>query len=391
MEQITDKIILEKCLKRNGSTNPNSLKNTDICQYLQNRYNDIPESLFSFSEVIQRIKNNIENRPVCKICGKPVKYIYKPPYFNEICSIQCANIAKKDTMKNIWKNRDVKTKQQIQEKTKQTCLEKYGCEYSFQSENNKKKADITREQKYGDKNYGKIGSSNYKEKIIKKYGYEFPQSSEEIKNKISKALSSDKTQLKMQNTVNERYGVPYSSQLPIIQDKIPESYKKHGTFNTSLDEKLLLDIFKNIFNENDILINYKSELYPYKCDFYIKSLDLYIEYQGSMYHNLHLFNFDNDKNELYDILKKCSINKIPNRYNSLIDTWVHRDVNKWEIACINNIKMLFIYPLFHKKWKSYKYSQDNNIKIELINYFKNLIYNNYKSDVKQLIIGENKR
>ena len=50
-------------------------KHLELKRYLENRFNDIPEGMFSYKEVIWRIANKIEKRPVCKLCGSPVLFV----------------------------------------------------------------------------------------------------------------------------------------------------------------------------------------------------------------------------------------------------------------------------------------------------------------------------
>ena len=389
--KIDDNYILNNCLKTSGSLNPNSLT-SEIKQYLNNRYNDIPDNLFSYAEVIQRIKNKIDVRPTCKICGKPVKYLNRHEQLYAIyCSNQCLGKFNKSNLKNIWVNRTEKEKQDIKNKTKQTCLEKYGVEFSFQSENNKEKSKQTLLEKYGDEHYGQFGSKSFKEKMIKKYGYEFPQQNKKVRNKISKSLSSEQAQSKMRQTCLERYGVKYISQSQNIQQKINESYREHNTFNSSKDEEVLFDLLSEIFNKSDIERQYfNKEQYPFNCDFFIKSLNLYIEYQGSFYHNKKLFNKERDLNEYQKFLNKCSRNGDKNSYDNLIETWTIRDIKKWNIAKTNNLNMLLIYPYFHKDWLYFKTHKNNlEIKNSIVNYLKTFIINNYKNNNrKQIIIGE---
>ena len=59
--------------------------------------------------------------------------------------------------------------------------------------------------------------------------------------------------------------------------------KKNGTINTSKTEKELEAELRKIFP--DLKTQYKSEVYPFACDYYIPSLDLYIEYNGFITHN----------------------------------------------------------------------------------------------------------
>lgn len=389
--KIDDNYILNNCLKTNGSLNPNSLT-SEIKQYLNNRYNDIPDNLFSYAEVIQRIKNKIDIRPTCKTCGKPVKYLNRHKQLYAIyCSNQCLGKFNKSNLKNIWDNRTEKEKQDIKDKTKQTCLEKYGVEFSFQSENNKEKSKQTLLEKYGDEHYGQFGSKSFKEKMIKKYGYEFPQQNKKVRNKISKSLSSEQAQSKMRQTCLERYGVKYVSQNQNIQQKINESYREHNTFNSSKDEEVLFDLLSEIFNKSDIERQYfNKEQYPFNCDFFIKSLNLYIEYQGSFYHNKKLFNKERDLNEYQKFLSKCSTNDNKNSYDNLIETWTIRDIKKWNTAKTNNLNMLLIYPYFHKDWLYFKTHENNlEIKNSILTYLKTFIINNYKNNNrKQITIGE---
>lgn len=44
---------------------------------------------------------------------------------------------------------------------------------------------------------------------------------------------------------------------------------------------------------NNVKRNYKSELYPFHCDFYIPEKDLYIEYQGHPGHGNEPFDEQN--------------------------------------------------------------------------------------------------
>ena len=67
-------------------TNEQYLNNhIDIKNYLEHRYNDS----LSIQETLYRIKNNIEARPICKVCGNPVKFICGIG-FRETCSVSCA-------------------------------------------------------------------------------------------------------------------------------------------------------------------------------------------------------------------------------------------------------------------------------------------------------------
>ena len=128
-----------------------------------------------------------------------------------------------------------------------------------------------------------------------------------------------------------------------ILQKNFDSKKKHNSYKQSKPEELLYKYLCNRYGTDDILRQYKSDLYPYNCDFYIKSLDLYIELQGYWSHGYHPFN-PNDKNDI-ERLNKLISRKDKSGYIHAIDVWTVRDVNKREIAKQNNLNYLEIFSI----------------------------------------------
>lgn len=53
---------------------------------------------------------------------------------------------------------------------------------------------------------------------------------------------------------------------------------KNHSFSHSKPEKVILGFLKNEYP--DTIYQYKEKRYPFKCDFYIPSKDLFIEYNG---------------------------------------------------------------------------------------------------------------
>lgn len=277
---ITDKDRINSCqmLKIINNKYPN------IKTYLTNRYCD-SESL---QESLNRIKYNIDIRPVCKICGGKVKYIGKN-IFRNFCSYKCLG--------NGTNNR-----------RKQTCLEKYGASTLLKNKEVKEKIKQTCLEKYGVPNAG--GSKQSLEKIkqtcLEKYGVKTFCKSEE-----------------------------YLKQKDKIINKIYYSRKKNGTLNTSkLEEELYLYI-KDRFPS--VKRQYKDEKrYPFYCDFYIPELDYFIELNGIWTHGKHPYDFNSVEDQL--ILKEWK-SKVKNHpfYNNAIETWTKRDVGKRNKAKQNNL------------------------------------------------------
>ena len=71
--------------------------------------------------------------------------------------------------------------------------------------------------------------------------------------------------------------------------------RKNGTFKMSKKEDKAYDILCKKFGKDDIIRQYQSEKYPFNCDFYIKSLDLYIECNFSWTHGKHWFDENNEE------------------------------------------------------------------------------------------------
>lgn len=263
------------------------ITNPIIIQYLETRYNDSSSNL----ETYKRIKLGIEEKPKCPICGKPVTFIgKKSKMFTKYCSNECAGKAEETINKK-----------------KQTQLENWGSECCYNSD-------------------------KYKEKLKEKYGVEYISQIPEVIEK------------KKQTWV-EKYGVEHISQNEDIKQKVYETTKKNVIYGTSHEEEQIYIWLTELYD--NVEHHYKSNEYPFNCDFYIPQYNLYIEYQGSYYHNKRAYlDTPEDKKELEGYISKVNEllkeNKNP-KLLSLIDTWSKRDVIKRQHAYDNNLNFLELY------------------------------------------------
>lgn len=239
-------------------------------------YGDTPQNHISIVNFVKEtdIFNNIEK-------------FHNVNEYNKYCSVGCTNKdiikqkhqtdtlllhygvmnpAKSDIIKqkiintqkntpNFWRN--------IVQKRQKTCLKKYGVLNYTQT-------DIFREK--------------FKQTCIKKYGVTNPLKSDIIKEKIKQ-------------TCLTRYNCSNGG----MSSKAIGTFKLHKTFNSSSAERKSYQLIKDLY-ENTIY-QYTSEEYPYMRDFYILELNLYIEYQGSMFHNMHLFRDTEEDNKQLDNIK----------------------------------------------------------------------------------------
>lgn len=360
---IDDKYIIEHFLGKTDKINRFAIQRItdEELKYLQNRYNDSD----SINETILRIKYNIDVHPHCKTCGKRLGFYYsrKLHKTNEYCSQKCkAN------------------NPEVIEKTKKTCLEKYGCENPGASKEAQEKIKKTMLEHYGVEHAFK--SKEVKDKIIeshrKNLGVDWP-------------MQSKKVQEKSKQTCLEKYGCEYTGQTEIKKQKSRETFLKHygvdhnwknkecwlktlenrfknkieiNNISSSKPEQICFELLKTKFNK--VLRQRKDKkLYPYFCDFYIKDIDTWIEYNGFMTHCGHPFNPNNieDQNKLNELKIKDSNHQHPgnNLFNSTIQTWTIYDPLKRQTAKDNNLNYLEFFSVDELKIWLDHYGEDEHV------------------------------
>ena len=126
----------------------------------------------------------------------------------------------------------------------------------------------------------------------------------------------------------------YPSQLKSTIKKCYITKKKKHTFNSSSEEIKILELLKQKFP--DVLYQYRCEKYPFVCDFYIPSIDLFIEYQGTWTHGNFPFDEKDERciTELNFMKEKAQTSDF---YYNAIETWTIRDVKKRNFAKEHNL------------------------------------------------------
>ena len=217
---------------------------------------------------------------------------------------------------------------ECKDKIKSTNIERYGSDWYFQSEEYKNKVKSSNLEKYESEWY--IQSSDFKNKaketLIEKYGYDNYTKSDESKERYKDKEYIEQIKMKMKATNLKKYGVEYYN---------------HKT-NMIVSKDTIYELLSNRFP--DIIRQYRSSLYPYNCDFYIPSLDIYIEYQGNWTHGDSPFNSSNieHQNKLKDWKDKAEYSSY---YKNAIYVWTDLDVRKRETAKQNNIKLLEFWTI----------------------------------------------
>ena len=297
-----------------------------LFEYISYRYNDA----LSIEEIFFRLKHNIEEKPVCPTCGKPVPCRFKPSKpFQKYCNNSCRG---KDPINN---------KKWVEGQHKYN-LEHYGVEHNFQRVDCINKRSNTLSDKYG----------------------------------TTSVLAVPQFKEKKEKTMERLFGVKHAMQNIDIKQHRVLTHVKNGTNTSSKQENIVFELLSIFYH--DVKRNYSSDKYPFNCDFYIPSKDLYIEYNGSHYHHGHPFNTlgENDKKEL-ERLQNLSNSK--NQYNKIIYTWTDLDVRKRNTAKENNLNFIEFWNIEDvKQWlgieNSIRFKDNLTLKydnlINELNYYK---------------------
>ena len=302
---------------------------------------------FSFSQKLYHYINNDFDLKlgICPLCGNRNKFLSKSKGYSMFCSKKCA---RKVTAKKVWKNMSAEQKSNIIERRVKTYK-------NLDQQKIQEKREQTKLKHFGNKNYNNpnsisdtIKNKSVKEKNEIKYK---KQNSWKNKTEIERKDIFERAKITRAITNTNKYGVDNfaKSELRCEQDRnrIEKLYKKYISYDikptfggVSKTELETYDILLSLFDKQDIISQYKSEKYPSGCDFYIKSLNLYIEINAHWTHGGHPFNRFNDKD-----IEKLNKWKSKNTkfYNNAIKTWTERDVNKRNIAEKNNLNFIEIF------------------------------------------------
>ena len=256
----------------------------------------------------------------------------------------------KDTNMKIYGVGCVFASDDIKDKIKETCQTKYGTDYYVQTNEFKEKSKMTCLDEFGTEHASQ--SETIKERVRQtnreRFGVEYASQTDEIKERIKNTnmkkygvccvFQSDEIKDKICQTVREKYNVDWYTQTDEYKEQSYQTKKKNGTVNSS---KIENDLYKWFMDNNiSIIRQYKSENYPFMCDFYLPDYDLYIEIQGTWTHGGHPYN-ERDKTDqkLLDMWK----NKNTKYYDNAIETWTKRDTKKRKIAKENGLNFLEVF------------------------------------------------
>lgn len=220
-----------------------------------------------------------------------------------------------------------------------TVQDRYGVNNVFQLDWVKDKSEETLLKKYGYKHAAQSPKIQQKthETHVNRYGMHYSQT-QEYKDKCEATSLANCGATHHMKTAEGKSKFDYVE----IAHKAFETKKLNGTTNTSKPEQDFYEFLLTQFDSADIYREYKCELYPFHCDFYIKSLDMFIELNLFFTHGDEPFNSTNT--EHLDILKTLQYEaERSDFYKNTIHVWTKLDPLKLSYMIKNKLNYRICY------------------------------------------------
>ena len=246
----------------------------------------------------------------------------------------------------------------IREKTRKTCLERYGTEYVMSTDHFQEASRKTCLERYGYEYPGQVPEIQMKREqtCLERYGFRNPWSSPDVKQKI-----------KLTNI--ERFGGVSPNCSIDVRMKALETARRNRTishYKTSY-EKIVERLLLSYFGEDDVVYQYiDKDRYPWKCDFYVKSEDLFVEVQGYWTHGHKPYDPEDMETvslveQWKEAVKRKKEGMVPgiSKYESAIYNYTIRDVEKRRCAKEHSLKYI---EIFSNTLSSIKVELDDQLK-----------------------------
>lgn len=153
---------------------------------------------------------------------------------------------------------------------------------------------------------------------------------------------------RIRETTRLRYGVDHISRDPAVLQKMHETRMRNHSYGKSKSEDRLYEMLVFLYGADDVKRQYKdADRYPYACDFYIVSRDLFIELNA---HAVHGGKWYEEDDPVYALSKNVDYytaeemrRKDSSFYRHVVDVWTVRDVRKRESARRHNLNYVVFW------------------------------------------------
>lgn len=328
------------------------------------RAKEVHGDKYDYSKIHEYKSINDKVEIVCPVHGS----FWQTPHCHVVLKQNCPKCSNESGGKKRCGDKNVAHRDDVKQKKAETCMQRFGAKTWAESDEGRKKLReiVTSEEV----------SQKMQDTCMKRYGAEMWSKSDEGREKLHELMSSEEMRKKVADGYQQkygshymqtdegrekarqstkyriagmikRYGVAYAMQNPESKAKSWRTKIKRHTFSTSKSEQVLYTMLCDIFGKNDVVMQYIDEdRYPFYCDFYIRSKDLFIELNAHWSHGGHWFD-ENNESDIEQLTKwrEKSRKKGSRYYYRAIEVWTHRDLLKRDTAIKNNLN----YAAF---WKS---------------------------------------
>ena len=287
----------------------------DVRVIMEEIYQMIPWKTESLQEAVHVIVHDIMEQPVCQVCGKVVGYFKEHYCYRTYCSKECQYVT--SGMKG----------KSMPESARKAISEKATLRLS----------DSTKNPMYG-KHFSEESKKLMSESAVKR-GFH-PNCAANLN--FTGRIHSEETKKRMSAIAKETGTLSK----PSVREKIYASKKRNGTFKDSKPEREIANLIREIIP--DLQTQHKTTEYPFRCDFYIPSLQLYIEYNGTWTHGKRPF--DSQDPECISKLEEWKpFAEESGYYRNAIENWTLRDPSKRKAVFDNDLFYLELWSMKEAK------------------------------------------
>ena len=229
-------------------------------------------------------------------------------------------------------------------------MEGQGCPSCCESASISQETFIKRAKKiHNDRyDYSRVNYVNMRtpvEIVCPEHGSFWQLPSKHVKSGKSQAQGCPKCRYDRQRkTLKLRYGIDNPMKKKEFLERNWETKKENGTCSSSKPEEQMYDELVDVFGKMNVERNYnQDERYPFRCDFYIKSYDMFIELNATWFHGNHFFNDEDERDVEVLNLWKAKLKNGHVAYKGAIYTWTFNDVRKRKMAEANKLNYLVFW------------------------------------------------
>lgn len=235
-----------------------------------------------------------DNEGYCLVCGKPTIYLKLSLGYQKHCSCKCAQ---NNPNVNLFITNNPQKNPEVKEKTRQTCLQRYGVEHSLSSATVREKSKQTLLEKYGVENIYQLPEIRHKASYnshTKEANDKRNMSRREHIRQIGQEINATYVQDLLDQTKSSGWfqsgtidTIKYKGFVFVDNSNIQKVFDYDENTHRAYSglEKKIVDNIRN--NYSGIIIeNTKKVISPLELDIYLPELKLAVEFNGTYFHSI---------------------------------------------------------------------------------------------------------